>query len=670
MTSTTAPNRISKIRYRGGPEYVRQCHLVAFPDLQLVSNDGFVFLLHRAVLSAASPDLQRVLLESASDPSATLSVDVSSEHLQIIVRFVTTGCIPAKAAGPSLIKSFKHLGIDVFGMTFTKVEEKDQATLETLSKALAPQRLDQLKKKQRNLEDNALPPELEDFILEPVQGGEEEEEEEDEEDDPDYDPPESSEDELMGPQSSERSSRSRFASQFPKEGERDVALKHQCGKCFFGCRQTRTLVQHELRHRYSTAENNLFFFCTICEEGFSKDRDLMDHRKARHQEVVLDCPHCPRSFLQSSKKALARHVRDHAVTGDGKCAHCGVQCSGLISLKYHQLLKGEFHSNHCAQCRESVTSWSQHQDHVDEAHDGVWKYACGVCGANFNSKDEVRSHRASEHDGKPMVKFCNLCGKYVTNLRVHKLEKHANDKEKSFYCDKCPKQFARERNLKSHQKIHTYLHRCDICGKQATCAATLEAHIIRKHKDPSERPFKCPHCEKAYIEKIKLDDHMNRHTGNKPYTCSFCDQAFATYASKHSHEMRHKDLVSGNKNGPLPKLRRGRRPKQITGYEDIKGPCTCDQCGHQSKSGQLLYFHILSFHTEDADKPYKCEICGKGFATKVRLLDHNNVHTDARPYLCQHCGKGFNSQGTRDGHVKGVHLGEKYPNRKKRQTKN
>lgn len=37
----------------------------------------------------------------------------------------------------------------------------------------------------------------------------------------------------------------------------------------------------------------------------------------------------------------------------------------------------------------------------------------------------------------------------------------------------------------------------------------------------------------------------------------------------------------------------------------------------------------------DANKPYKCNDCGKGFAQRGGLVTHSLVHTGAKPYVCQ-----------------------------------
>ena len=54
-----------------------------------------------------------------------------------------------------------------------------------------------------------------------------------------------------------------------------------------------------------------------------------------------------------------------------------------------------------------------------------------------------------------------------------------------------------------------------------------------------------------------------------------------------------------------------------------------------------LQNHIRT-HTDDIDKPYKCDICGKVFSLNQSLENHFRMHTGDKPYKCEISGKGFN----------------------------
>jgi uncharacterized Zn-finger protein len=47
------------------------------------------------------------------------------------------------------------------------------------------------------------------------------------------------------------------------------------------------------------------------------------------------------------------------------------------------------------------------------------------------------------------------------------------------------------------------------------------------------------------------------------------------------------------------------------------------------------------YHQYTGDKPYKCDICGKGFSVNGNLQTHIRTHTGDKPYTCDVCGKVF-----------------------------
>ena len=54
-------------------------------------------------------------------------------------------------------------------------------------------------------------------------------------------------------------------------------MEFSCKICNFVSNSQFNFNQHKLRHKYSTKENRLFYFCSRCEEGFEKMSTAQKH---------------------------------------------------------------------------------------------------------------------------------------------------------------------------------------------------------------------------------------------------------------------------------------------------------------------------------------------------------------------------------------------------------
>jgi uncharacterized Zn-finger protein len=72
-----------------------------------------------------------------------------------------------------------------------------------------------------------------------------------------------------------------------------------------------------------------------------------------------------------------------------------------------------------------------------------------------------------------------------------------------------------------------------------------------------------------------------------------------------------------------------------------KSNFTCEHCGKICKTDKTFKRHMI-LHLPNEDKPFKCNVCGKGFPTRNNLNRHSvELHNSINQYICGYCGKGY-----------------------------
>lgn len=107
--------------------------------------------------------------------------------------------------------------------------------------------------------------------------------------------------------------------------------------------------------------------------------------------------------------------------------------------------------------------------------------------------EQTKKERNRKLKIKPERVQCLICDKDLSkeSLRFH-LELHEKKKnETKFECEKCSKKFFTQRNLRQHQKIHTFSYTCDLCGNQFSRRQQLLNHKTLETCTDCKIEFKC-----------------------------------------------------------------------------------------------------------------------------------------------------------------------------------
>ncbi|XP_055608701.1 myoneurin-like [Uranotaenia lowii] len=143
-------------------------------------------------------------------------------------------------------------------------------------------------------------------------------------------------------------------------------------------------------------------------------------------------------------------------------------------------------------------------------------------------------------------------------------------------------------------------------------------HNLNKSKRKNQKPnnsrrHQCEVCEKLFIRKSNLIDHLRLHANVKMFSCTFCNASFVQAGNLKSHIRTH----------------------------TLERPFKCQYCHKGFTQSSALNTHER-IHTNTRN--YICEICQKGFTNSSDLSKHRNTHTNKRFFMCVMCDNRFFSQ--------------------------
>ncbi|KAM4633809.1 uncharacterized protein ACJ7VT_021393 [Polymixia lowei] len=181
-----------------------------------------------------------------------------------------------------------------------------------------------------------------------------------------------------------------------------------------------------------------------------------------------------------------------------------------------------------------------------------------------------------------------------------------SDHSGEYRCGVCDLQLPSNVKLQEHMNLHTGAHPygCAECGKRFCQISNYRAHL-RTHAQTS--PLHCRICLKVFKSKEDLKDHLsNTHFEKQFYECDLCKRLFTLLKDCERHVEWHKRTL---------------------------GNFICETCGRTFSHQRSLTRHRY----KRCQRSYICCDCKRSFARKNALLKHSFSHLGLLPYTCLRC---------------------------------
>ena len=163
-----------------------------------------------------------------------------------------------------------------------------------------------------------------------------------------------------------------------------------------------------------------------------------------------------------------------------------------------------------------------------------------------NNLEEVQGTAAGPADTPKKTKIghsrksvCPLCGISVLEINLSKHMRTRHDGiMKKYKCPGCEKLFLEKKHMKEHHAIVHEGKEPFMCKK---CKKTFNASLyLRRHKCKATLNIqhKCAVCEKVFKSAGYLNDHALNHSIELSYACNKCGKRFKHRQSRNRHSNR------------------------------------------------------------------------------------------------------------------------------------
>ncbi|KAM3592588.1 uncharacterized protein V6R79_021707 [Siganus canaliculatus] len=197
------------------------------------------------------------------------------------------------------------------------------------------------------------------------------------------------------------------------------------------------------------------------------------------------------------------------------------------------------------------------------------------------------------------------------------------DEDRKFKCDECGRGYRHAGSLANHKKTHDVgSFQCDICGKENSNALALKSHL-RSHT--SQKKYSCVECGKAFRLATQLATHervhLTKRVKEQTYRKVDMDYPPNEIENNHPHHFNEESACVG---------------------------ISTENYSAEEKT-ELVYNTQSETADDEANRPFKCNLCDKSYIHHRSLTNHKKTH-QLGMFECTVCFKLFNNMAALYSH--------------------